>query len=243
MVFYFTVFSALQKYIRPRVIIECALDAYIPFVKWAIIPYVMWFVWVPLIILLFFFRSREDFWRLSFVLFTGLTFCLLVYLILPNGLALRQVVYGDDLLSQIVRNLYRIDPPANVCPSIHVFNSLAINASVHHSKLFQDKPWFRRANLILAVSICLSTVLLKQRVTQGSIGGQGVVLTDARGMYTKPFNGTFKISYSNGAMKAGKVTYKLPVTMKGGAGVVVDGVKYKGSLVIERNGNGLNLGH
>ena len=34
------------------------------------------------------------------------------------------------------------------------------------------------------------TVLLKQRVTQGSIGGQGVVLTDARGMYTKPFNGT-----------------------------------------------------
>lgn len=85
------------------------------------------------------------------------------------------------------------------------------------------------------------TVLLKQRVTQGAIGGQGVVLTDARGMYTKPFNGTFKISYSNGAMKAGKVTYKLPVTMKGGAGVVVDGVKYKGSLVIERNGSGLNI--
>ena len=162
MVFYFTVFSALQKYIRPRVIIECALDQYIPFVKWAIIPYVMWFVWVPLIILLFFFRSREDFWRLSFVLFTGLTFCLLVYLVLPNGLALRQVVYGDDLLSQIVRNLYRVDPPANVCPSIHVFNSLAIYAAVHHSKLFENRPWLRRANLILAISICLSTVLLKQ---------------------------------------------------------------------------------
>ena len=42
-------------------------------------------------------------------------------------------------------------------------------------------------------------------------------------------------------MKAGKVTYKLPVTMKGGAGVVVDGVKYKGLLVIERNGSGLNI--
>ena len=37
-------------------------------------------------------------------------------------------------------------------------------------------------------------------------------------MYTKPFNGTFKASYANGAMKAGKVTYKLPVTMKGGVG-------------------------
>ena len=85
------------------------------------------------------------------------------------------------------------------------------------------------------------TVLLKQRVTQASIGGQSVVLTDARGMYTKPFNGTFKASYSNGAMKAGKVTYKLPVTMKSASGVVVDGVKYKGSLVIERNSNGLNL--
>ena len=42
MVFYFTVFSALQTYIRPRVIIECALDQYIPFFKWAIIPYVLW---------------------------------------------------------------------------------------------------------------------------------------------------------------------------------------------------------
>ena len=84
-------------------------------------------------------------------------------------------------------------------------------------------------------------MLLKQRVTQASIGGQSVVLTDARGMYTKPFNGTFKASYSNGAMKAGKVTYKLPVTMKSASGVVVDGVKYKGSLVIERNSNGLNL--
>ena len=79
------------------------------------------------------------------------------------------------------------------------------------------------------------TVLLKQRVTQASIGGQSVVLTDARGMYTKPFNGTFKASYSNGAMKAGKVTYKLPVTMKSASGVVVDGVKYKGALVIEKN--------
>lgn len=85
------------------------------------------------------------------------------------------------------------------------------------------------------------TVLLKQKVTQASIGGQGVVLTDARGMYTKPFNGTFKASYANGAMKAGKVTYKLPVTMKSPSGVVVDGVKYKGALVIEKNSNGLNF--
>lgn len=85
------------------------------------------------------------------------------------------------------------------------------------------------------------TVLLKQCAAQATIGGQGVVLTDARGMYTKPFNGTFKAAYANGAMKAGKVTYKLPVTMKGGSGVVVDGVTYKGELVIERNSNGLNF--
>lgn len=85
------------------------------------------------------------------------------------------------------------------------------------------------------------TVLLKQRAAQATIGGQGVVLTDARGMYTKPFSGTFKASYANGAMKAGKVTYKLPVTMKSSSGVIVDGVTYKGTLVIERNSNGLNF--
>lgn len=85
------------------------------------------------------------------------------------------------------------------------------------------------------------TVLLKQDAAQATIGGQGVVLTDAGGMYTKPFNGTFKAAYANGAMKAGKVTYKLPVTMKSSSGVVVDGVAYKGALIIERNSNGLNF--
>ncbi len=85
------------------------------------------------------------------------------------------------------------------------------------------------------------TVLLKQCAAQATIGGQGVVLTDARGMYTKPFNGTFKATYVNGAMKAGKVTYKLPVTMNSASGVIVDGVTYKGALVIERNSNGLNF--
>ncbi len=85
------------------------------------------------------------------------------------------------------------------------------------------------------------TVLLKERVTQCSIGGARVVLTDAGGMYTKPYSGTFKAVYSNGTMKAGKVNYKLPVTMKGSSGVTVDGVKYKGSLLIEKNSNGLNI--
>lgn len=86
------------------------------------------------------------------------------------------------------------------------------------------------------------SVLLKQGTSQSTIGGSGVVLTDARGKYTKPYNGTFKISYANGAMTAGKVSYTLPVTMKpGSGGVIVDGVTYKGALLIEKGSGGLNI--
>ena len=162
MVFYLTAFGALQSFIKPRFIIECALDQYIPFVKWAIIPYCIWYVWMPVMLLYFMWKSREDFWRLAFVLFTGMTFCLLVYLVLPKGLSLRHTVYGDDLLCQIIRLLYSIDPPANVCPSIHVFNTLAVMGAIHRSRLFEKRRTFRVLAGLLSLSICLSTVLLNQ---------------------------------------------------------------------------------
>ena len=84
---------------------------------------------------------------------------LLFYAIVPNGLALRpKYVPGTDIFAQLVRMIYRSDTPMNVCPSIHVFNSVTLMLAYYRSAIF-DAPrrrWMRPAAMVL------STILLKQ---------------------------------------------------------------------------------
>ena len=109
--------------------------------------------------------ARADFWRLCLPLFAGMTIALACYVILPTGLDLRPYrVYGSDLFAQAVRMLYATDTPLNVCPSIHVFNSVTLMMAYYRSRIFETpgRRWMRPASAVLCVSIIASTVLLKQ---------------------------------------------------------------------------------
>ena len=150
----------------PRLWLHCGLDDLIPFCKYAIVPYVLWFLYVPGVLLFLLWRApRQEFWRLCLPLFAGMTMALLFYAIVPNGLALRpHYVSGNDIFAQAVRSLYRTDTPINVCPSIHVFNSVTLMLAYYRCRCF-DAPrlrWMRPAAAVLCVSITLSTMLLKQ---------------------------------------------------------------------------------
>lgn len=87
------------------------------------------------------------------------------YAVLPTALDLRPYwVPGSDIFARVVRFLYRTDTATNVCPSIHVFNSVTLLLAYYRSRIF-DAPrrrWMRPAAAVLCVSIVCSTVLLKQ---------------------------------------------------------------------------------
>lgn len=165
--FYLSFFALLERTIQtPDLWVHCQLDDLIPFCKYAIVPYVLWFPWIPFTLFYLLYKApREDFWRLCIPLFTGMTMALLFYAIVPNGLALRpKYVPGTDIFAQLVRMIYRSDTPMNVCPSIHVFNSVTLMLAYYRSAIF-DAPrrrWMRPAAMVLCVSISLSTILLKQ---------------------------------------------------------------------------------
>lgn len=94
-----------------------------------------------------------------------MTIALAVYVILPNGLDLRPYrVYGSDIFARIVRQLYSTDTATNVCPSIHVFNSVTLMMAYYRSRIFEEprRRWMRPASAVLCLSIIASTVLLKQ---------------------------------------------------------------------------------
>ena len=128
-VFYLTAFHWLEVNITvPAIWVHCQLDDVIPFCKYAIVPYFAWFAWIPFTLFYLLLRGdRSDFWRVCLCLFTGMTIALSCYVLLPTGLALRPYrVYGSDIFARLVRMLYAVDSSKNVCPSIHVFNSVTL---------------------------------------------------------------------------------------------------------------------
>ena len=89
-------FTRLQENInKPYHVMHTALDDMIPFEEIFIVPYLMWFLYVAATIAFFFFRNRDDYYRLCTFLFTGMTISLLVCSLFPNGTDFRPAIDPD----------------------------------------------------------------------------------------------------------------------------------------------------
>ena len=178
--FYLLCFVLLEEYVRPRYWISSRLDAYIPFCEWFILPYVAWFPLVPGLFLYFYRRDPEQYRYLCRAILLGLTVCLAIYALFPNGQLLRRAVPRDNLLCQLVTLLRRVDTPTNVCPSIHVFVTVTVALAAARSRAMARQRLLRGALMVLCVLICMSTVFLKQHsivdVALGTALGLGLDL-------------------------------------------------------------------
>lgn len=144
--------------------IHCALDQYIPFVKQAVIPYCLWFLWMTQSMFHVVIREDADTrWRMLAPLFGGLLLILLFCTLVPNGIRLRpEEVSGNDLCAWIVRKIQSMDSPTNVCPSMHVFSTICLDFGVQRAKGYRHGKLWRPLARILDIMICCSTLLLKQ---------------------------------------------------------------------------------
>lgn len=162
MIFYLISFSLLEEFVKPRFIIHCALDDVIPFCEYFVIPYLLWFLYVPFFTLYLMHHDRESFWQLAVMMFGGMTVCIILYILFPNGLTLRSFVPDKNVFCRIVNAIYLIDTSTNVCPSIHVLNSLSVNSALSHSPLMKDAHITKLLSSVFALLVCVSTVLLDQ---------------------------------------------------------------------------------
>jgi membrane-associated phospholipid phosphatase len=158
-VVYMAAFALLEKFVQPRYYIHCALDDLLPFCKWAIIPYVFWFIWIPFVILYLLWKDEGQFTRLYYAMVIGSFTALAIYAIFPNGLQLRRMIYEQDFLSRMVVQLREIDTSTNVCPSLHVYQSLCVCLAIFRSASM--RKW-RGFAVVATVAISVSTVLLDQ---------------------------------------------------------------------------------
>ena len=123
----------------------------------------LWFLYVSAVVIFFFFKNKTDYYKTCTFLFTGMTIFLIVSTLWPNGHHLRPLVMArDNIFTHMVSALWKTDTPTNLWPSIHVYNSLGAHFAIIKSKEFADKKGIRIASFILASSIILSTMFIKQ---------------------------------------------------------------------------------
>lgn len=161
---YFPWFGWLEQNVTNRFhVIHMALDDKIPFIEYFIVPYLLWFVYVSAAVVYFFFKNKDEYFRLCAFLFIGMTVFLVISTVYPNGHYLRPTEFArDNIFVDLVRKLYRTDTPTNLFPSIHVYNSIGVNIAVWHCEDFKKNRCIRYGSAILMLSIILSTMFLKQ---------------------------------------------------------------------------------
>ena len=163
-IIYLSWFCYLEKTVTKQYkVIHMGIDDYIPFLEIFVIPYMLWFAYIAVTVLFFLFKYKTDYYRLCAFLATGMTIFLIISTLWPNGHHLRLEEFPrDNIFTQMVASLWKTDTPTNLWPSIHVYNSIAAHIAIARSKHFEKKKGIRIASFLLATSIILATVFIKQ---------------------------------------------------------------------------------
>ncbi len=198
-------FQYLELTLIPQYMTQTQFDRKIPFIKEFVIPYLTWFVFVPYGVIYVGLHSKRDFYKLFVFLFGGMAVANLMFTLFPNAQDLRPVLHSTDPFSLLVKGIYMIDPPTNVCPSLHVIDSIAANTALQHSEAFSSKKYGRAVSSSITVLICLSTVLIKQHAIFDVICGIIVAAFFYLALYRLPFS-HFRETYAQNSSISGRAT-------------------------------------
>ena len=150
---------------NPKYIIHSPIDDIIPFNEWFVFPYCSWFLLLAAVTALLWWFDTASYDKLCLMMFSGMTFCLSLYMVLPNGLDIRpaaETLGRDNLALRIMQLLWKADASVNVCPSIHCQSTACMAVAFSGSKLARQRPGLKVLAWVWAALICMSTVFTKQ---------------------------------------------------------------------------------
>lgn len=161
---YGLLFSFVERGYNPGgyIVMHCALDDYIPFCEFFLIPYLFWFAYLAGSVAYTLFFDVDSFKKeMKFIMLTY-SFTILVYFICPTCQNLRPAEFArDNVLTRFIAGFYAFDTNTNVCPSLHVIGSFAAMFGLWNAPRFKSCPC-RAANITACALICLSTLFMKQ---------------------------------------------------------------------------------
>jgi membrane-associated phospholipid phosphatase len=153
-------FYFCEKSIQPKYNMHCSVDNYIPFFKYFIIPYLLWFPYMGFAFVYLGLKDKRSYLKLLAFILSGMSISYIIFIVFPTGQDLRPMIDGNDIFSNLIKMIQGIDPPTNVCPSIHVLNTIGVHTAIVSYKNVPNR--IKIVSLLNMVLICASTVFIKQ---------------------------------------------------------------------------------
>ena len=126
---------------------------FVPEFIWAYLSLYVLFIIPP------FFLNRSQLETLGKQLLAATIFSGLIFLLFPASLGFERSIPLDSFYSALFDNLFAVDLPHNMVPSLHVaFSALILLTLAKHGKHISARTVFR----IWLVLICVSTILVHQ---------------------------------------------------------------------------------
>lgn len=139
--------------------LSCALDRRIPFLpEWVTVYFLAYPFWIIGGALIFG-EGPERAFRMTAAFLLAMAASGALFIAWPGTIE-RPEPAGNGFFLAWVRLLYRIDPPKNLCPSMHVLNSYYCWRGLWGCK--RVSAWVRRFAFLFLVLVCLSVLFVKQ---------------------------------------------------------------------------------
>jgi membrane-associated phospholipid phosphatase len=162
------IYPLINSYRGGERIIEVYIDKIIPFNKYFVIPYVSWYGYVILFMVLFCIINERAYYRLLISLSVGMIICYVTFYIFPTTVP-RPTIITKDIFSRLVLSIYKNDNPYNCFPSVHVVNAMIVSIYVNREEKFNKT--IKIISSSVAFLIVVSTMFIKQHVFVDVVSG------------------------------------------------------------------------
>lgn len=173
-------------------VIHTRLDDFIPFLPVFVIPYVIWYLYVPFSMLYTCFTDKSAFKKQIITVFSGMAVCIATFIVFPTSIDFRPNAEGNGFFLWICRIIFSKDKPVNVFPSMHCYEAVIIHLTTFRSTPLKKNIPLRASSAVLAVLICLSTVFIKQHSVIDLFGGVALAVILYAAVYVIPWKSIHK---------------------------------------------------
>lgn len=148
--------------------VTISLDNRIPFIKIFIIPYIIWYLFIPVVFVILCMYDKKTYYKTMLVYILGYIISCTIFSLYQTTVP-RTLLTGSDIFTEIITLIRSNDKPLNCLPSLHVFTCYIMIKAIAKGNLGSIKNKVMIS--IISYTIILSTLFTKQHAILDVLAG------------------------------------------------------------------------
>lgn len=148
--------------------ITLPIDHKIPLIKIFVIPYIIWYLFIPFSFIILCLRDKKTYYKTMLIYIVGSIVSSIIFITHQTTVP-RTPVLGNDIFAKILIFIQSNDKPVNCLPSLHAFTSYLVMREMKKSS--NSSIGISSITTITGVLIILSTLFTKQHAVLDVISG------------------------------------------------------------------------